>query len=211
MDYIQEGEKEVLPDGTLVERNEGCIVVHNVPSDKGILKNAVLENWIKELIENKDLIVKDLSGEDILAKKAILKRVKDTCSAQWGIHPDEIEKALSVIYLTPLYSSAISEPTLNHSSKNCKDCAKDYCEKEKLYEFSLEDLLYAIEALHGCGKYLSHPYIQLHGDGSGSVIGRYKDELGRFQNLREFIEIANSMMKEMEGTAEDDSQLKLDF
>jgi len=213
LDYIKEGEKKTLADGTLVERGEKGIVVHNVPSDNGILKNAVLENWINELIKNKDLIVKDINGEEILAKRAILDRVAGTLSTQWGIHPDNIKKALSIIYLTPLYSSVISEPTLNHSSENCRDCAKYYCESSKLYKYSLEDLLYAIEALHGCGKYLSHPYIQLHADGSGSIIGRYQDELGNFQSLKQFINMANSMMNEMEETKEtkDDNQLEFEF
>ena len=98
MDYLKKGEKETLKDGTLVEHGEEGIIVHNVPTDKGIFKDAVLENWIEALIGDKDHVVKDHDGTESLARDSILKRVVGTCASQWGISPDKIEEALEVIY-----------------------------------------------------------------------------------------------------------------
>ena len=98
MDYLKKGEKETLKDGTLVEHGEKGIIVHNVPTDKGIFKDAVLENWIEALIENSDYVVKDHDGTESFARDSILKRIIGTCASQWGISPDKIEEALAVIY-----------------------------------------------------------------------------------------------------------------
>jgi len=99
MDYLKEGEKEILRDGTLVEHGEKGIVVHNVPNGKGVFKDAVLEAWIDALIENKDHTVKDTEGVETLTRDSILDRVVRTCSTQWGIAPEKITEALEIIYI----------------------------------------------------------------------------------------------------------------
>jgi len=200
MDYLKEGDQETLADGTLVEKNEKGIIVHNVPSDKGIFKDAVLESWIDGVIADKDYEVKDKEGKDTLAKRSILNRITGTCASQWGIDPKKIAEALKIIYTTPLYSSAKDIPSLNHTSKSCHESAKYYTKVSKLDEFSIEDLLYAIESQHCCGKYDGHPHITLWGDGSGSVIGRFQDKLSSFQTLRQFIESSNETMDYMDET-----------
>ena len=97
----------------------------------------------------------------------------------------------------PLHSSIIAEPTLNHSSKECRECAKYYAKLEG-NEISIEDLLYAIESLHCCGKYISHPYITLHSDGSGHIEGKYGDDLGGFHDLKTLVKITNENMQKIE-------------
>jgi hypothetical protein len=96
------------------------------------------------------------------------------------------------------YSSVLSAPTLNHSSSQCRDFAKGIYKNNRLEDFTMEDLLHAIEILHGCGKFLGHPHITLHGDGSGKICGKYEDDIYQFKTIREFIEKANEWMKEME-------------
>ena len=155
MDYLREGETETLRDGTLVERDDTGITVHNVPTDKGIFKNAVLESWINGIIADRNYKVKDVDGEEALAKDSIMTRILGTCAEQWGISPEKIAEALTAIYTPPQFSSISSEPSLNHHSEECRECAKHYSKSGKLEEFSIEDLLYAIESLHCCGKYLS--------------------------------------------------------
>ena len=98
MDYLKEGENVTLKDGTFVEKNEKGIIVHNVPSSKGIFKDIVLETWIDALLRNKDAVVKDMSGEDHQASDSIKIRIIGTCSSQWGVSPEKIAEALEIIY-----------------------------------------------------------------------------------------------------------------
>ena len=102
----------------------------------------------------------------------------------------------------PKYSSIIEKPTLNNSSKECRECAKHYSGLEE-NKVSIEDLFYAIESLHCCGKYLGHPCITLHSDGSGHIEGRFGDDLGGFRNLKKLVKITNNNMKEMEDEEND--------
>jgi len=95
----------------------------------------------------------------------------------------------------PRYSSVISNPSLHHKSKETRECAKFYAEKTTI---TIEDLLFAIESLHSSGRYDSHPYIQLHGDGSGSVIGRYQDRLWGFCCIDKFYNKSVKMLEEAE-------------
>ena len=104
----------------------------------------------------------------------------------------QISKLLSV---EPLYSSVISDPHLNNPSKSCRECADFF---EGVNDIPIVDLLYAIESLHCSGRYLGHPHIELHSDGSGRVVGRYQDGLWSFRNLKDFYEKACKDYDEME-------------
>jgi len=209
MDYLKEGESETAADGTFIEKTEAGTIVHNTPKeDKFIIKNTVMENWIKKLEENKDSLIKMAGGKDILLKDAILSEVVSKCSKQWNIDETSIRNCLNTIFLTPRYSSIISEPTLNNSEEECLACAKVYT---KINSVSLERLLYSIEAFHCCGKYIGHPWIELHGDGSGRVIGRFNDELFKFSNLKELASMSADNMKEMTPEKKEEEDLQMSF
>ena len=61
---------------------------------------------------------------------------------------------------------------------------------------TISDVLFSIEALHECNVCDGHPYIELHSDGSLSVIHpRKRTVLESFHNLEEFVECMKIVVK----------------
>lgn len=98
IDYLKEGDKVILADGTFVEKSEKGIIVHNIPSNKGIIKNTILESWIDLLIKDNISTVIDENGEKLLTKEAIKQRIIKSCSLQLNISQDKLIKVLEIIF-----------------------------------------------------------------------------------------------------------------
>ena len=70
--------------------------------------------------------------------------------------------------------------------------------KHQESSLKISDLLNAIERLHNSGQYVSHPYIDLFGDGSGNVVDFRGNKLWAFKSCEEFVSRASALKVDWE-------------